>query len=149
MSAQKLRGYCCKNSASAERLRGNYFILSAHRSLLCYSKRMKDTNALDKKRPWKRFFVISCSITIAFVVLSIVGTIVLQISTPPDCPSCSMAAIGLAPLYLLAGISIIILWIGFGVWLVKRVFSRWVKALVIVVTTLPLFAYAMYLLVTF
>ena len=60
-----------------------------------------------------------------------------------------MAAIGLAPLYLLAGISIIILWIGFGVWLVKRVLSRWVKVLVTVVTTLPLFAYAMYLLVTF
>ena len=110
---------------------------------------MWDTNNSKQKQPWKRFFVITGSSAGALTLLSILGTIILQLSIPPDCSSCGMAVVGLAPLYLLALVALITLWVGSAIWSTRRAQASWKKAAIVIVAALPLVAYAIRLIVTF
>lgn len=110
---------------------------------------MQDTNDAKQKQTWKRFFIITGSSAGGLILLSVVGTIALQLSLPHDCASCGMAAIGLAPLYLLALAALITLWIGLGVWATKRTQSARKRMLIILAIVSPLLAYAIRLIVTF
>lgn len=110
---------------------------------------MQQQIPINKKLSWKRFFIITGSSAAALTLLSLTGTIILQLSIPADCPSCGMAAVGLAPLYLLALVALITLWIGFAIWATQRTQVSWKKILIVFVAMLPLALYAVRLIVTF
>ncbi|KHK99168.1 hypothetical protein LK09_03950 [Microbacterium mangrovi] len=74
----------------------------------------------DSGRRWRSFFVFFGAAGILLTAISIVLTTVFNLSVPPDCPSCGMAAVGLVPVYLITAVMTLTLAIGFVIWVFRR-----------------------------
>jgi hypothetical protein len=67
---------------------------------------------MKPNRSWILFFRITVITTVLLLLITIVSTSLLNASIPDDCPSCGMATVGLAPLWLLTIASAVTLFIG-------------------------------------